>query len=337
MRKVKDIFKGKAVLITGGTGTMGKSLVRYILKYFEPHRIIVFSRDEYRQSLMKQEFRMYGDKLRYFIGDVRDKDRLLRAFDGVQIVIHTAAMKQVATCEYNPIEAIKTNIMGAMNVIDAAIDRKVEKVVALSIDKAVNPVNLYGGTKLVSDKLFVAANAYSKIAKTKFSVVRYGNVAGSRGSVIPYFRDLVKEGVTKLPVTDKRMTRFWIDIEEAIGLILYALENAQGGETFVAKIPSFKICELAEMMSPTGEYVEVGFREGEKLHEVMITAEDARHTLEYENHYVILPEYDWWNIQNKFYGEGKKLEDGFIYSSEKNREWLNTEELLERLEVLNNF
>jgi len=329
-----DVFDGKAVLITGGTGTLGKSLTRHLLTNYNPQRIIIFSRDEYKQSMMRQEFIEFEDKLRFFIGDVRDKDRLLRAFDGVQIVVHAAEMKRVSICEYNPIEAIKSNIMGAMNVIDAAIERKVEKVVALSTDKAVNPVNLYGGTKLVSDKLFVAANAYSKIAKTKFCVVRFGNVAGSRGSVIPFFREQVKNGVDKLPVTDNRMTRFWIDIDQGIELILYALKNARGGETYIPKIPSFRVRDLAKAMSPIGEYEEVGVREGEKLHEVMITAEDARHTLEFENHFVVLPEFDWWKIQNKFYQDGKKLEDGFIYSSDKNVWWLTEEELLVRLEQM---
>ncbi len=229
---MNDIFENKSVLITGGTGSLGKYFTRYILTHFNPHRVVIFSRDEYKQSMMKQEFAQYGDKLRFFIGDVRDKDRLLRAFDRVQIVIHAAAIKQVPTCEYNPIEAIRTNINGAMNVIDAAIDRKVECVVALSTDKAVNPVNLYGGTKLVSDKLFVAANAYAKISGTKFSVVRYGNVAGSRGSVIPFFEKLMAEGKTTLPVTDVRMTRFWIDLEQGVKLILKALYTAGWRRSF---------------------------------------------------------------------------------------------------------
>ena len=330
---MEDIFKNKSVLITGGTGSLGKCFTRYILEHFDPHRIVIFSRDEYKQSIMKQEFAQYSDKLRFFIGDVRDKDRLLRAFDNVHIVVHAAAMKQVPTCEYNPIEAIRTNINGAMNVIDAAIDRKVEKVVALSTDKAVNPVNLYGGTKLVSDKLFIAANAYSKTSGTRFSVVRYGNVAGSRGSVIPFFKSLLEKGETNLPVTDVRMTRFWIDLEQGVELILRALCTAQGGETFVSKIPSFKVVDLAKAMSRDCTIKEVGIREGEKLHEVMITAEDARHTLEFEDHFVIMPEFDWWEIDKAKYAGGKKLPEEFVYSSGNNREWLDVDMLREKLKM----
>lgn len=325
-----DIFKEKSVLITGGTGSLGKCFTRYILEHFNPHRIVIFSRDEYKQSIMKREFEEYGDKLRYFIGDVRDKDRLLRAFDGVHIVIHAAAIKQVPTCEYNPIEAIKTNINGAMNVIDAAIDRKVERVVALSTDKAVNPVNLYGGTKLVSDKLFVAANSYSRISGTKFSVVRYGNVAGSRGSVIPFFQNLIEEGKTELPVTDFRMTRFWIDLEQGVKLILKALYTAEGGEVFVSKIPSFKITDLAEAMNPGGTIKEVGIREGEKLHEVMITSVDSRRTIELEDCYIIMPEFDWYKSNTEI-ENGKKIADEFVYSSDQNTDWLSVEQLKEKL------
>lgn len=327
---MKDIFKDKSVLITGGTGTLGKCFTRYILEHYNPHRIVIFSRDEYKQSIMKREFEEYEDKLRYFIGDVRDKDRLLRALDRVQIVIHAAAMKQVPTCEYNPIEAIKTNINGAMNVIDAAIDKNVEQVVALSTDKAVNPVNLYGGTKLVSDKLFVAANAYSRISGTKFSVVRYGNVAGSRGSVIPFFLDAMEEGVNELPITDVRMTRFWIDIEQGVELILKALYTAEGGEIFVSKIPSFKITDLAEALNPGGKIKEVGIREGEKLHEVMITSVDSRKTVELEECYVILPEFGWYK-PNEEIKKGKKIAEEFVYSSDQNTEWLSVEQLREKL------
>lgn len=327
---MNDIFLGKSVLITGGTGSLGKCFARYILEHYNPHRIVIFSRDEFKQSIMKHEFEQYGDKLRYFIGDVRDKDRLLRAFDSVQIVIHAAAIKQVPTCEYNPIEAIKTNINGAMNVIDAAIDRKVEHVVALSTDKAVNPVNLYGGTKLVSDKLFVAANAYSKISKTKFSVVRYGNVAGSRGSVIPFFQELLAEGETELPITDLRMTRFWIDLEQGVRLILKALYSAVGGEVFVSKIPSFKIADLAQAMNPNGTIREIGIREGEKLHEVMITAVDSRRTIELEDCYVIMPEFAWYE-PNEEIENGKKIAEEFVYSSDQNTEWLSVNQLQEKL------
>lgn len=329
---MNDIFENKSVLITGGTGSLGKYFTRYILTHFNPHRVVIFSRDEYKQSMMKQEFAQYGDKLRFFIGDVRDKDRLLRAFDRVQIVIHAAAIKQVPTCEYNPIEAIRTNINGAMNVIDAAIDRKVECVVALSTDKAVNPVNLYGGTKLVSDKLFVAANAYAKISGTKFSVVRYGNVAGSRGSVIPFFEKLMAEGKTTLPVTDVRMTRFWIDLEQGVKLILKALYTAVGGEVFVSKIPSFKVTDLVKAMNPDGSIEEVGIREGEKLHEIMVTREDSMHTYEYEKHFIVYPHYNWWGEQKVLPG-GKQVEPGFEYSSGSNTEWLGTEDIRKLLSL----
>ena len=237
------MLNNKTILITGGTGSFGKKFLERILDKYNPHRIIIYSRDEYKQSIMKAEYSKKYDmsKVSFFIGDVRDKDRLYRAFEGVDYVIHAAAMKQVPTCEYNPFEAIKTNIHGAQNVIDAAIDRRVKKVVALSTDKAVNPINLYGGTKLVSDKLFIAANAYSKISKTVFSVVRYGNVAGSRGSIIPIFNNLIEKGETELPITDTRMTRFWISLEEGVKLVIKALSEAKGGETFISKIPSFKI------------------------------------------------------------------------------------------------
>lgn len=328
---MEDIFEHRSVLITGGTGSLGKYFTRYVLEHFNPHRIVIFSRDEYKQNIMRREFEEYGDRLRFFIGDVRDKDRLLRAFDGIQIVIHAAAMKQVPACEYNPIEAIKTNINGAMNVIDAAIDRNVERVVALSTDKAVNPINLYGGTKLVSDKLFVAANAYSKISQTRFSVVRYGNVAGSRGSVIPFFQNLLDEGEAELPVTDLRMTRFWIDLEQGVRLILKSLYSAEGGEVFVSKIPSFKITDLAEAMNPGGRVREVGIREGEKLHEVMITSADSRKTVELDDCFVIMPEFGWYR-PNEEIKSGRPVEDGFVYSSDQNTDWLSVGDLKGKLE-----
>jgi UDP-N-acetylglucosamine 4,6-dehydratase (inverting) len=259
---------GKVILITGGTGSFGKRFARKILEDFNPKKVIIYSRDEYKQYWMQQEFKKHLPKLRFFIGDVRDRNRLYRAFDGVDIVIHTAALKHVPLMEYNPIEAVKTNIHGAENVIDAAIDRGVEKVIALSTDKAVNPVNLYGATKLVSDKLFISANSYTGGKKTSFSVVRYGNVAGSRGSVIPLFMRLVKEGKKELPITDVRMTRFWITLDEGIDLVLKAIEESRGGEIFVAKIPSFKIVDLAKAICPDCKLKVIGIRPGEKLHEV---------------------------------------------------------------------
>jgi len=316
----------KVILITGGTGSFGKKFAKRILEDFNPKKVIIYSRDEYKQYWMQQEFRKHLPKLRFFIGDVRDRNRIYRAFDGVDIVVHAAALKHVPLMEYNPIEAVKTNIGGAENIIDAAIDRGVEKVIALSTDKAVNPVNLYGATKLVSDKLFVAANSYAGSKKTRFSVVRYGNVAGSRGSVIPYFMKLVKENKKELPITDFRMTRFWITLEEGVDLVLKALEVAQGGEIFVAKIPSFKVVDLAKAICPNCKLVEVGIRPGEKLHEVMITEEDARSTYEYDNFYIIYPQLAWWGKEEIIRG-GRKVPEDFRYSSDKNEVWLTVEDL----------
>lgn len=324
---MNDILEGKSILITGGTGSFGNYFTQYLLNHHHPKRIVIFSRDEYKQFLMKEKFKEYTNMLRFFVGDVRDKDRLMRAFAGVDYVIHAAAMKQVPACEYNPLEAIKTNIGGAANIIDAAIERSVRRVVALSTDKAVNPVNLYGGTKLVSDKLFISANSYVALGQTRFSVVRYGNVAGSRGSVIPFFADQLSKGVERLPVTDRNMTRFWIHLETGVQLVLHALEVAGGGEVFVSKIPSFKITDLAEAMNPGRPYKEVGIREGEKLHEIMITKEDARHTYEYDKYYVIYPELEWFKKYGTIIPGGKLVGPDFEYSSGTNKSWLNVAEL----------
>jgi len=321
------MLNDKVILITGGTGSFGRKFVRRILSEYNPKKIIIYSRDEYKQFLMQKEFAEYKDKLRFFIGDVRDRERLYRAFVGVDIVIHAAALKHVPLMEYNPIEAIKTNIQGAINVIDAALDRGVKKVIALSTDKAVNPVNLYGATKLVSDKLFVSANAYSGKDGTKFAVVRYGNVAGSRGSVIPFFLKLVKEGKRELPITDFRMTRFWITLDEGVDLVFKAIKEAKGGEIYVSKIPSFKVVDLAKAICPECELKEVGIREGEKLHEVMITEEDSRTTYEYDDHYIIYPQFDWWNFEKHFKQGGRKVKEGFRYSSDLNDWWLFVEDL----------
>ncbi len=330
------MLNGKTILITGGTGSFGHKFLEMLLERYVPHRVIIYSRDEFKQHLMKTKYQGKLDmsKVRFFIGDVRDKDRMMRAFDHVDYVIHAAAMKQVPTCEYNPFEAIKTNIHGAQNVIDAAIDRGVKKVVALSTDKAVNPINLYGGTKLVSDKLFISANAYSKISGTKFSVVRYGNVAGSRGSVIPVFEDLIQHGATELPITDKRMTRFWITLEQGVELVFKALEESQGGETFISKIPSFYITDLAKAMLPDGSIREIGIREGEKLHEVMVTKDDSYLTYEYEKHYIIYPHFDWWKFDEAQVGNGKKVADGFEYNSGTNTQWLDVEQIRKELQWL---
>jgi len=325
------MLNNKTILITGGTGSFGKKFTRKILNEYNPKKVIIYSRDEYKQYLMQKEFAEYKSKLRFFIGDVRDKDRLYRAFDGVDIVIHAAALKHVPLMEYNPIEAVKTNIGGAENIINAAIDKGIEKVIALSTDKAVNPVNLYGATKLVSDKLFVAANAYAGAKKTRFSVVRYGNVAGSRGSVIPFFFKLIKEGAKELPITDFRMTRFWITLDEGVELVFKAIKESKGGEIYVSKIPSFKITDLAKAICPECKLKEIGIREGEKLHEVMITEEDSRTTYEYEDHYIIYPNFDWWNIKEHFKDGGKKVKEGFRYSSDINDKWLSANQLKQLL------
>lgn len=330
------MLNGKTILITGGTGSFGHKFLEMLMQRYEPHRVIIYSRDEFKQHLMKTKYQDKLDmsKVRFFIGDVRDKDRLMRAFDHVDYVIHAAAMKQVPTCEYNPFEAIKTNIHGAQNVIDAAIDRGVKKVVALSTDKAVNPINLYGGTKLVSDKLFISANAYSKVSGTKFSVVRYGNVAGSRGSVIPVFTDLIQHGAKELPITDSRMTRFWITLEQGVELVFKALEESNGGETYISKIPSFYITDLAKAMLPEGGIKEIGIREGEKLHEVMVTKDDSYLTYGYEKHYIIYPHFEWWKFDKAKVGNGKKVVEGFEYNSGSNTQWLTVEEIRKALEEL---
>lgn len=320
------MLKDKTILITGGTGSFGKSFTRYVLTHYEPKKIIIYSRDEFKQWMMSNEFKEYEEKLRFFIGDVRDVERLRRACEGVDYIVHAAALKQVPACEYNPNEAIKTNIHGAMNVIDAALDTGVRKVVALSTDKAVNPVNLYGGTKLVSDKLFVAANAYVGTKDINFSIVRYGNVAGSRGSVIPFFHKLIKEGADELPITDLRMTRFWISLTQGVELVIKALTEANGGETFISKIPSFKITDLAEAMLPGCKLKETGIRPGEKLHEIMVTTEDAATTYEYDKHFIVYPQMTWNNRQQPDLS-GTKVPEGFHYSSDNNKEWLGVEEI----------
>ena len=324
------MLNNKAILITGGTGTFGKAFTKYVFTHYNPKKIIIYSRDEFKQFIMQNEFKEYADKLRFFIGDVRDKERLTRALQGVDYVIHAAALKQVPACEYNPAEAIKTNIHGAQNVIDACLDTGVSKVVALSTDKAVNPVNLYGGTKLVSDKLFIAANAYAGAKDISFSIVRYGNVAGSRGSIIPLFDNIIKNGGTQLPITDYRMTRFWISLNQGIELVIKALEEAKGGETFISKIPSFHITDLAEAMAPGMKMKEVGIRAGEKLHEIMITVEDAPHTYEYEKHFIIYPQMVW-SEKKKVVPTGKKVPEGFSYSSDNNAEWLSVDKIREFL------
>lgn len=327
------MLNNKSILITGGTGSFGKAFTSYVLEHYNPRKIIIYSRDEFKQFIMQNEFREHASKLRFFIGDVRDRECLARAFEGVDYVIHAAALKQVPTCEYNPAEAIKTNINGAQNVIDAALDAGVKKVVALSTDKAVNPVNLYGGTKLVSDKLFIAANAYAGAKDICFSIVRYGNVAGSRGSVIPFFHNLIKNGGTELPITDYRMTRFWISLRQGVELVIKALEEAKGGETFISKIPSFKVTDLAQAMLPGCAMPEVGIREGEKLHEIMVPVEDSPRTYEYDKHFIVYPQMVWSDRQ-KAQPTGRKVEEGFSYSSGNNTQWLSVEEIRELLKTV---
>ena len=327
------MLKNKTILITGGTGSFGKCFTRYVLEHYEPKKIIIYSRDEFKQWIMAREFQEYEERLRFFIGDVRDLERLKRACEGVDYIVHAAALKQVPVCEYNPNEAIKTNIHGAMNVIDAALDSGVHRVVALSTDKAVNPVNLYGGTKLVSDKLFIAANAYAGSKDINFSIVRYGNVAGSRGSIIPLFHSLIQSGVKKLPITDVHMTRFWISLTQGVELVIKALSEATGGETFISKIPSFKVTDLAEAMLPGFEIEEIGIRPGEKLHEIMVTTEDSATTYEYEKHFIVYPQMTWNNRQQPDLS-GRKVEDGFSYSSDKNTQWLSVEDIRELLKTV---
>lgn len=314
------MFDDSSILITGGTGSLGNAFTDLTLKNFNPRRIIIYSRDEIKQWEMQVKFGA-DPRIRFFIGDVRDRDRLNRALNGVDYVVHAAATKIVPTAEYNPLECVKTNIIGAMNLVDAAIDNSVKKVVALSTDKASSPVNLYGGTKLVSDKIFTASNAYSGTGDTKFSVVRYGNVMGSRGSVIPFFLEQIKKG--KLPVTDPKMTRFMISLEQGVSLIWKAFEDMAGGEVYVKKIPSMRIMDIVKAISPDAEVEFVGVRPGEKLHEQMIGEEDAPFTYEYDGFFKIYPT-TGNNVANV---DGKLVTPGFVYSSDTNDEWMKVSEL----------
>ena len=319
------MFDDKNILITGGTGSFGKKFTEIVLKKYRPRRLIVFSRDELKQFEMAQVFsKEKYNCMRYFIGDVRDKERLHRAFQGIDYIIHAAALKQVPAAEYNPFEAVKTNILGAQNVIDIAIDQKVKRVVALSTDKAANPVNLYGATKLCSDKLFLAGNAYVGRNDTRFSVVRYGNVVGSRGSVIPFFKNCAKDGV--FPITDPRMTRFWITLEQGVNFVLECLEHMVGGEIFVPKLPSMNIMDLAKAIGQNCKTEIVGIRPGEKLHEVMVPRDDALNTLEYDTFYLIKPAFQFF--KRRFCEDGcKKVADDFEYNSGTNSWWLTVDEM----------
>lgn len=317
----------KVILVTGGTGSFGKKFTEIVLKRYKPRKLIIFSRDELKQFEMHEQFSedRYSN-IRYFIGDVRDRDRLHRAFEGVDIVVHAAALKQVPTAEYNPSEAVKTNVLGAVNVIDAAIDCNIKKVIALSTDKAANPINLYGATKLCSDKLFIAGNNYSGPHGTRFSIVRYGNVVGSRGSVIPFFLKMRATGV--LPITDPRMTRFWITLEQGVDFVLDSLERMHGGEIFVPKIPSMRVTDLARAIAPDCKTKIVGIRPGEKLHEIMVPEDDAHHTVQYAKYFTILPTFHNWSAKEYLAENGGKLcPDGFSYSSDTNTQWLTVDEL----------
>ncbi|MHB8770857.1 MAG: UDP-N-acetylglucosamine 4,6-dehydratase (inverting) [Syntrophales bacterium] len=314
-------WHSQTVLLTGGTGSFGKHFCEVMINKYRPKVVRVYSRDELKQHEMRQK---YGeDNLRYFIGDIRDADRLRRAMEGADIVVHAAALKQVPACEYNPLEAVKTNIHGAQNVIDAAIDTGVKKVIALSTDKAVNPANLYGATKLCAEKIFIQGNSYRGGRGTRFSCVRYGNVIGSRGSVIPLFKDQKKTG--RVTITDVQMTRFWLTLDQAVDLVINALQHMQGGEIFVPKIPSMKIVDLAKAIAPECEIDVIGIRPGEKLHEVLFTEEDGRHALLYNGMFVIMPSYNWWERQN--YKTGQSLPEGFTYASNNNDQWLSVEDL----------
>lgn len=324
------MLENSTILITGGTGSFGNTFLPMTLAKYNPKKIIIFSRDEMKQWEMAKKFQG-DDRVRFFIGDVRDKDRLYRALDGVEYVVHAAATKIVPTAEYNPFECVKTNVIGAMNLIDACIDKGIKRVVALSTDKASSPINLYGATKLASDKLFVAGNSYAGGHETRFAVVRYGNVMGSRGSVIPFFMSIKGKGV--LPVTDERMTRFMITLEQGVDLVWHAFNDMEGGEIYVKKIPSMKVTELASAISPDSKQEIVGIRPGEKLHEQMIGEEDASFTYEYPEHYKILPAINNWGTSQERIKDGVRVKDGFNYTSDNNDDWMSKEELNNWIEI----
>lgn len=319
----------KAILITGGTGSFGQRFVRTVLDNFKPKRTVVFSRDELKQYEMQNSLADHNNKssLRFFIGDVRDRDRLKMAMRGIDIVIHAAALKHISVAEYNPFECIHTNVIGAENIANAAMDTGVQKIIALSTDKAANPINLYGASKLASDKIFVAANNLSGSIGTRFSVVRYGNVVGSRGSVIPFFQKLINENAKALPITDPRMTRFWITLQQGVDFVLSSLDMMTGGEIFIPKIPSMKITDLAKAMAPQLEQEIIGIRPGEKLHETMVTQDDARMTLDFGDRYIIEPSFAWWNRTPYMDSGACSVDEGFEYISHTNDQWLDADSL----------
>jgi UDP-N-acetylglucosamine 4,6-dehydratase (inverting) len=320
-------LNGATILLTGGTGSFGNAFVERALRDLPDSVVRIFSRDELKQSEMQSRF-AHRENLRFFVGDVRDRGRLTRAMHGADVVVHAAAMKQVPACEYNPFEAVQTNVLGSQHVVEAAIDTSVTRVVALSTDKAVNPVNLYGATKLCEEKIVVQGNAYASHSNTVLSCVRYGNVVGSRGSVVPLFRRQATEG--RLTITDARMTRFWITLDQSVDLVLFALEHAVGGEVFIPKIPSMKVTDLAEAMAPGLPIDIIGIRPGEKVHEVLITADESRHTIDAGEVYVVLPEHPWWDVRPGWL-DGKPMPDGFAYTSDGNDWWLSTAELTANL------
>lgn len=319
---MSSILKDKVILLTGGTGSFGNKFAEIVLKEYKPEAIRIFSRGEKKQLDMMNKFS--DERLRFFIGDVRDRVRLQRAMYDVDIVVHAAALKQVPACEYNPIEAIRTNIDGSINVIDAAIDNKVDRVIAISTDKAVHPVNLYGATKMTAEKLFVQGNSYSGDIGTKFSCVRYGNVIGSRGSVIPLFLEQKKNGT--ITITDDKMTRFWITLEQGVRFVIHCIDIMDGGEIFVPKIPSMSLSDLADAIAPKTKKTIVGIRPGEKIHEILLTEDEARHSKEFDNYFVIEPEHPFWDSER--FNSGKNLEEGFEYKSDNNQQWLNTADLI---------
>jgi len=321
------MLNNSSVLITGGTGSFGQKFVEFLFNKTSPREVIIFSRDEYKQSEMAKIFPPSQYPIRYFLGDIRDKDRLLRAFIGVDYVVHAAALKQVPALEYNPFEAVKTNILGAENVVEAALERSVKRVVAISTDKAVNPINLYGATKLAMEKIFVAANSYVRYRDICFSVVRYGNVIGSRGSVVPFFIDLIKKGSLELPVTDIRMTRFWISLEQGVNLVYNALHESKGGEVRVPKIPSMKVVDLVNAMPGNCSYKETGIRPGEKLHESLVGEDEGRTTIDCGKYYLILPQYDFQGKKNYQLADAKTVPEGFAYRSDTNDKWLSAIDL----------
>ena len=316
-----SLFDDKTILITGGTGSFGKKFTEILLSEHDPESVRIYSRGELLQMEMQNRFD--DSRLRFLIGDVRDRDRLYRAASGVDIIVHAAALKHVPACEYNPIEAVRTNVDGSINVIDAAIDNSVEKVMAISTDKAVHPVNLYGATKMVAEKLFTQGNAYTGGKKTRFSCIRYGNVVGSRGSVIPLFKEQRKNGV--ITITDDRMTRFWITLEQGVRFVMDCIALMKGGETFVPKIPSMKVIDLAKVIAPDAERKVIGIRSGEKLHEILLTEDEARHTREFDNYFVIEPEHPFWEKDN--FRDGNSLPEGFRYTSDGNDKWLTEAEI----------